>query len=178
MSWPITEEQRMIQLMVREFARKEIEPMAAENDREGRFPAEILTKMAELGLMGMMVPARYGGAEVGAVSYSLALQEIAYACASTAVIMSVTNLSCEPLLFFGNEEQKEQWLPPLASGEGLGAFALTEPEAGSDPGSLRTQANKGRWIPDQRLQGLHHERGPRDHVRSGGQDVSGRGRRL
>jgi len=142
MPWPLTDEQRMIQLMVREFTRKEIEPKAAENDRQGRFPKEILAKMAELGLMGMMVPVRYGGAEVGAVSYSLALQEIAYACASTAVIMSVNNLSCEPLLLFGNEEQKEKWLPPLASGHGLGAFALTEPEAGSDPGSLRTQAVK------------------------------------
>ena len=142
MPWPVTEEQRMIQLMVREFTRKEIEPQAAENDREGRFPAAILAKMGELGLMGMMVPARYAGAEVGAVSYSLALQEIAYACASTAVIMSVNNLTCEPLLLFGDEEQKGTWLPPLASGDGLGAFALTEPEAGSDPGSLRTQARR------------------------------------
>ena len=140
MSWPITDEQRMIQLMVREFSRREIEPVAAENDRQGRFPAGILEKMSELGLMGMMVPARYGGAEVGAVSYSLALQEIAYACASTAVIMSVTNLSCEPLLQFGSEEQKEQWLPPLASGEGLGAFALTEPGAGSDAAAIKTIA--------------------------------------
>ena len=142
MPWPLTEEQRMIQLMVREFTRKEIEPEAAENDRQGRFPKDILAQMGELGLMGMMVPARYGGAEVGAVSYSLALQEIAYACASTAVIMSVNNLSCEPLLLFGDEEQKAAWLPPLASGEGLGAFALTEPEAGSDPGSLRTHARR------------------------------------
>jgi alkylation response protein AidB-like acyl-CoA dehydrogenase len=142
MSWPLTDEQRMVQLMVREFSRREIEPEAAENDRRGRFPTEILAKMAELGLMGMMVPARYGGAEVGAVSYSLALQEIAHACASTAVIMSVTNLSCEPLLLFGTEEQKKRWLPAIASGEGLGAFALTEPEAGSDPGSLRTQAER------------------------------------
>ena len=142
MPWPLTEEQRMIQLMVREFTRKEIEPKAAENDRQGRFPTDILAKMGELGLMGMMVPARYGGAEVGAVSYSLALQEIAYACPSTAVIMSVNNLSCEPLLLFGDEEQKGGWLPPLASGDGLGAFALTEPEAGSDPGSLRTQAKR------------------------------------
>ena len=84
MSWPITDEQRMIQLMVREFSRREIEPVAAENDRKGQFPEGIIEKLAELGLMGMMVPAKYGGAEVGAVSYSLALQEIAYACASTA----------------------------------------------------------------------------------------------
>ncbi len=144
MPWPLTEEQRMIQLMVREFARKEIEPEAADNDREGRFPAGILAKMAELGLMGMMVPVRYGGAEVGAVGYSLALQEIAHACASTAVIMSVNNLCCEPLLLFGSEAQKEHWLPPLASGQGLGSFALTEPEAGSDPASLRTLAVKTR----------------------------------
>ena len=142
MPWPLTEEQRMIQLMVREFTRKEIEPEAAENDRQGRFPTEILTKMGELGLMGMMVPGRHGGAEVGAVSYSLALQEIAYACAATAVIMSVNNLTCEILLLFGDDEQKAAWLPPLASGNGLGAFALTEPEAGSDPASLRTQARR------------------------------------
>ncbi len=142
MSWPLTDEQRMIQLMVREFARKEIEPRAAEHDRAGRFPSELLAKMADLGLMGMMVPTRYGGSEVGAVSYSLALQEIAYACASTAVIMSVTNLSCEPLLLFSGEEQKEKWLVPLASGRALGAFALTEPEAGSDAGGVRTRADQ------------------------------------
>jgi alkylation response protein AidB-like acyl-CoA dehydrogenase len=142
MPWPLTDEQRMIQLMVRDFVRKEIEPYAADNDRQGRFPTEILSKMGELGLMGMMVPDQYGGSEVGAVSYSLALQEIAYACAATAVIMSVNNLSCEPLLLFGSPEQKTAWLSPLASGENLGAFALTEPEAGSDPGSLRTQAKK------------------------------------
>ena len=142
MSWQFSEEQRMIQMMVREFARKEIEPQAAENDRTGRFPSEIILKMSELGLMGMMVPAVYGGSEVGAVSYSVALQEVAYACASTAVAMSVTNLSCEPILQFGTEAQKRYWLPPLAGGEVLGAFALTESEAGSDPGSLRTTARQ------------------------------------
>jgi len=142
MSWHLTEEQRMIQMMAREFARREIEPQAAENDRTGRFPKEVVAKMGELGLMGMMVPAAYGGAEVGAVSYSVALQEIAYACASTAVTMSVTNLTCEPILLFGTEEQKRKWLPPLAGGEHLGAFALTEPEAGSDPGSMRTMARR------------------------------------
>jgi len=142
MSWQLSEEQRMIQMMVREFARKEIEPQAAENDRTGRFPSETVSKMSELGLMGMMVPAVYGGSEVGAVSYSVALQEVAYACASTAVTMSVTNLCCEPILQFGTEAQKKYWLPPLAGGEVLGAFALTESEAGSDPGSMRTTARK------------------------------------
>ncbi len=142
MSGHLNEEQRMIQMMAREFARREIEPQAAENDRTGRFPKETVAKMGELGLMGMMVPASYGGAEVGAVSYSVALQEIAYACASTAVTMSVTNLTCEPILLFGTEEQKRKWLPPLAGGEHLGAFAITEPEAGSDPGSMRTMARR------------------------------------
>lgn len=142
MSWHLNEEQRMIQMMAREFARREIEPQAAENDRTGRFPKETVAKMGELGLMGMMVPASYGGAEVGAVSYSVALQEIAYACASTAVTMSVTNLTCEPILLFGTEEQKRKWLPPLAGGAHLGAFALTEPEAGSDPGSMRAMARR------------------------------------
>jgi alkylation response protein AidB-like acyl-CoA dehydrogenase len=88
----------------------------------------------------MMVPQEYGGAGAGAVSYSLALQEIAYSCASTAVTMSVTNLSCDPLLKFGNEEQKEKYLKPLAEGRFLGAFAITEPAAGSDPGSMTTRA--------------------------------------
>jgi butyryl-CoA dehydrogenase len=141
-SWQLTEEQQMIQLMVREFARKEIEPLAAENDRNATFPWQSIEKMAALGLMGMMVPMRYGGSEVGTVSYSIALQEIAYSCASTAVSMSVSNLSCEPILLFGTEEQKRQWLPPVASGKVLGAFAITEPEAGSDAGNVRTFARK------------------------------------
>jgi len=142
MSWELTEEQHMIQLMVRDFARKEIEPVAAELDRQGTFPQALVAKMGSLGLMGMMVPARYGGSEVGAVSYSIAVQEIAYSCASTAVTMSVSNLSCEPILLFGTEDQKKTWLPPLASGAVLGAFAVTEPEAGSDAGSVRTFAQR------------------------------------
>ena len=142
MTWQLTEEQQMIQLMVREFARREIEPYAADFDRKGTFPKEIIGKMSELGLMGMMIPVRDGGSDAGAVSYSLALQEIAYACASTAVTMSVSNLSCEPLRLFGTEEQKKDFLVPLANGHGLGAFALTEPDAGSDPGSIRTLAKR------------------------------------
>ncbi len=142
MPWHLTEEQQMIRLMVRGFTRTHIEPFAAEWDREGRFPLDVLRKIGELGLMGMMIPSAYGGSEVGAVSYSLALQEISHACASTAVTMSVSNLACEPLLLFGTEEQKQRWLPPLAGGQGLGAFALTEPEAGSDPGSIRSRAER------------------------------------
>ncbi len=140
MSFPLTEEQHMVQLMVREFARKEIEPVAARNDVESRFPTAIIDKMGGLGLMGMMVPAEYGGGGTTAVSYVLALQEIAYACAATAVTMSVNNLVCGPLLEYGTEEQKEKYLIPLASGETLGSFAITEPEAGSDAASVSTRA--------------------------------------
>ena len=98
--------------------------------------------MGGLGLMGMMIPVEYGGAGAGAVSYSLALQEIAYACASTAVTMSVTNLSSDPILKFGSEEQKQRYLAPLARGEMLGAFAVTESGAGSDPGGMTTRAEE------------------------------------
>jgi alkylation response protein AidB-like acyl-CoA dehydrogenase len=140
MSFQLSEEQEMIRLMARDFAKKELEPFAGQWDREEIFPEAAVRKMGALGLMGMMVPAEYGGAGIGAVGYSLALQEIAYACASTAVTMSVTNLSAEPLLAFGSEEQKQRFLAPLARGEMLGAFAVTEPEAGSDPGGMTTRA--------------------------------------
>ena len=140
MAFEITSEQEMIRLMARDFARKELEPMAAEWERQGIFPMDAVKKMGELGLLGMMVPPELGGSGAGAVAYSLALQEIAYACASSAVTMSVANLSTEPLLKFGSPEQKEKWLVGLAEGSLLGAFALTEPGAGSDPGSMTTTA--------------------------------------
>ncbi|MDD3719520.1 MAG: acyl-CoA dehydrogenase [Actinomycetota bacterium] len=140
MSFQLTEEQKMVRLMARDFAKKELEPFAAQRDREEIFPMDVVKKMGELGLLGMMVPFEYGGAGAGAVSYCLALQEIAYGCASTAVTMSVANLSTEPLLQFGDEEQKRKYLVKLAEGELLGCFALTEPEAGSDPGSLSMRA--------------------------------------
>lgn len=140
----LSSEQEMIRLMARNFARHELEPNAQKWDQEETFPQDAIRKMGALGLFGMMVPQELGGTQAGAVSYSLALQEIAYSCASTAVTMSVTNLSCEPLLKFGNEEQKEKFLKPLAEGRFLGAFAITEPAAGSDPGSMTTRAeNKG-----------------------------------
>ena len=145
MDLPLTDEQMMIRDMVREFAHGEIEPYAQDYNTRGEYPAEILKKLGGLGLFGMMVPEAYGGAAAGAVSYSLALQEIARACASVAVTLSVTNLSTEPILQYGTEEQKRKYLVPLASGEHVGAFALTEPEAGSDPSSLKTSAvKKGR----------------------------------
>ena len=136
----LTSEQEMVRLMARDFAKKELEPYACERDKNETFPSEVIRKMGELGLMGMMVPPEYGGSGAGAVSYSLALQEIAYACASTAVTMSVANLSTEPLLRFGSKEQQNKYLLPLAAGEKLGAFAITESEAGSDPTSMKTRA--------------------------------------
>ncbi|MCJ8499136.1 acyl-CoA dehydrogenase [Desulfatitalea alkaliphila] len=141
MTMPLTEEQLMIRSMVREFARKVVAAGAAERDRTKVFPADILNQMGELGLMGMMVPPEYGGSGSDAVSYVSALSEIAYACASTAVVMSVQNsIVCESLLHFGTEEQKKRFLTPLAEGEMIGAFAMTEPEAGSDPVSQQTTA--------------------------------------
>ena len=146
MSFQLTEEQEMVRLMARDFAGKELEPLAALRDKEEIFPMDVVKKMGELGLLGMMVPDEYGGAGAGAVSYCLALQEIAYSCASTAVTMSVANLSTEPLLRFGDETQKTRYLIKLAQGELLGCFALTEPGAGSDPGSLSMQAeDKGEY---------------------------------
>ena len=141
MSFRLTEEQEMVRLMARDFAAKELEPVAAQRDKEEIFPMDVVKKMGQLGLLGMMVPDEYGGAGAGAVSYCLALQEIAYSCASTAVTMSVANLSTEPLLKFGDEEQKAKYLTRLAQGELLGCFALTEPAAGSDPGSLAMRAD-------------------------------------
>jgi alkylation response protein AidB-like acyl-CoA dehydrogenase len=146
MSFQLSTEQKMVRLMAKDFARKELEPLAAKRDKEEIFPMDVVKKMGELGLLGMMVPAEYGGVAAGAVSYCLALQEIAYSCASTAVTMSVANLSTEPLLKFGNEKQKEKYLFKLAQGELLGCFALTEPGAGSDPGSLSLKAeDKGNY---------------------------------
>jgi len=142
MNLPLTQEQMMVRDMVRDFARSEIEPRAQVYNESGEYPADLVGKLGELGLFGMMVPEEYGGAAAGAVSYSLALQEIAWSCASLAVTLSVTNLVTEPMLNFASEEQKRTFLMPLASGRHVGAFALTEPEAGSDPSGLTTSAVK------------------------------------
>ena len=143
MSFQLSEEQRMIRSMVREFSREVVLPTAAERDRTRDFPWKNIKQMAELGLLGMNVPTEFNGAGADTISYSLALQEIAYACASTAVIMSVHNsVACGPIYLFGSDYLKESYLKPLASGKKLGSFALTESGAGSDPASQRTKAVK------------------------------------
>jgi butyryl-CoA dehydrogenase len=141
MTYGLTDEQLMIQSMVREFSRKVIAETAMERDKTKAFPKENLKKMAELGLMGMMIPMAYGGEGADTVSYVLALSEIAYSCASTAVVMSVHNsIVCESICRFGTEAQKKNHLPRLAAGKIIGAFALTEPHAGSDPVAQSTTA--------------------------------------
>lgn len=143
MSFALNKEQLMIQKMARDFARKELAPLAAERDEQHLFPADSLRKMGELGLLGMLVSEKYGGEDMGTVSYALALTEIAAACASTAVIMSVHNsICCGSIERFGSEEQKQQFLVPMAAGQLIGAFALTEPEAGSDAQALSCSAVK------------------------------------
>jgi butyryl-CoA dehydrogenase len=143
MTIQLTDEQLMIQTMVREFAREVVAPDAARRDHDKTFPGDILKQMAELGLMGMMIPPEYGGSGADTVSYVLALAEIASACASTAVVMSVQNsIVCESINHFGSEAQKQRFLTPLAQGRMIGAFALTEPDAGSDPVSQKTKAVK------------------------------------
>ena len=130
-------------MAVREFATAVIKPMAPRTDHEHRYPAEILSAAAELDLMGILVPSEYGGAGLDHVAFAICIEEIATACASTAVLVDVHNsVASEPILIFGDEEQKRSWLPRLARGEILGAFALTEPSSGSDAAALKTTAKR------------------------------------
>lgn len=141
MPYQLTEEQIMLRDMVRKLAQNEIAPRAAEIDRTHRFPRENIEKMAELGLMGVPIPEEYGGAGCDFLSYIITIEEISRACASTGVILAVhTSVGTFPILYFGTEEQKQKYVPKLASGEYIGAFALTEPNAGSDPAGLSTAA--------------------------------------
>ena len=141
MDLKLSEEHKMLQDMARDFAQKEIAPLAAEIDEAARFPTETVKKMGELGFMGIEIPEEYGGTGMDTLSYVLAMIEISKACASHGVIMSVNNsLVCHGIYTFGTERQKEAFLIPLASGEKLGAYSLTEPEAGSDPANMRCTA--------------------------------------
>lgn len=138
---PFSEEHLMIRQAAREFAQKEIVPIAAEYDESGEFPYDTIMKMGEMGFMGIEVPEEYGGAGLDTLSYVLALEEICKADAAHGIIMSVNNsLYCYGIQRFGTEDQKQKFLRPVASGKSIGAYSLTEPMAGSDAGSLRCQA--------------------------------------
>jgi butyryl-CoA dehydrogenase len=149
LGWPeVDESKRMLLEQLKSFAAGEISPKAKELDETGRFPSEIVQQLAEMGLMGMMVPEQWGGAGMDAVSYAMAMEEVSAACASTGVIMSVNNsLVCAPLEKFGNDAQKKAFLEPLATGKKLGCFALSEPGHGSDPAGLKLAAKRveGGW---------------------------------
>jgi alkylation response protein AidB-like acyl-CoA dehydrogenase len=137
----LTQDQREVQALTRDFAKAEIEPHAAQWDRDHHFPRDLFSKLAELGLMGACVPEEYGGAGVDFLSYILVLEELSRADAGVGVTVAVhTSAVTLPLLAYGTDEQKSRFVPPLARGEHLGAFALTEPEAGSDAGAIRTKA--------------------------------------
>ena len=143
-SWPnLDESQTMLMDSIHQFANEVVAPVAAHHDATGEFPTENVKKMAEMGLMGMMVEEKWGGAGLGTVEYAMAMEAISGACASTGVIMSVNNsLVCYPIQAFGNDAQKEKFLKPLASGQKLGCFALSEPGYGSDPAGLQCRAVK------------------------------------
>jgi len=147
----LSETQALVRDTARTFARERVAPGARERDRTGQFPAELLLEMAELGLLGVNVPSPYGGAEAGAISYALAMMEIAEACASTAVAMAVTNMCAELITAFGTEEQTQRHVTRLTSGQAVaGAFALSEPQAGSDASALETRARRtpDGWVLD------------------------------
>jgi alkylation response protein AidB-like acyl-CoA dehydrogenase len=141
--WGLTEEQRMIRDMVRDYAVSTVEPRAAEIDRNNRFPTETFAEMADMGLMGLPIPEEYGGGGADYLSYAIAIEELARVCASTSLSLAAhTSLVCLPIYNFGNEDQKQTYLPDLASGKVLGAYGLTEPNAGSDAGGTKTHAVK------------------------------------
>ncbi|MFH0777132.1 MAG: acyl-CoA dehydrogenase [Candidatus Eisenbacteria bacterium] len=141
MHFELTQEQKMIQDAARDFAEKEIAPVAAQLDKDEKFPTELVKKLGQLGMMGMTIPIEYGGGGVDTLSYIVALEQVARACASTGIIMSVNNsLVCCPIHEFGTDAQQKKYLVPLAKGEKLGAFSLTEPNAGTDAGNQQTTA--------------------------------------
>jgi butyryl-CoA dehydrogenase len=139
MHFDLTEEQLLVQRTARDFATREVEPKAAELDKQARWPTEIVQQMADLGFLGLAVPEQYGGAGLDNVSYALVVEEVSRACASSGVIMSVNNsLFCDPLLKYGTDFQKTEILTPTAQGKILGAYGLTEPASGSDARTMLT----------------------------------------
>jgi short-chain 2-methylacyl-CoA dehydrogenase len=145
----VTQEQELVRQTVREFAESKIAPVAEELDREHRFPYDLIAELAELGLMGMTIPEEYGGAGTDTVSYAIAIEELTRIDSSVAITVAAHHsLGTLPIFYYGNEEQRHEWLPRLAAGEKLAAFGLTEPGAGSDAGATRTTAElrNGRWV--------------------------------
>src|SRR5579859_6240686 len=149
MDFDLTDEQKLMRDTARDFAQREIAPKAAELDKSGRWPAEIVKRMGQLGFLGISIPEEHGGAGMDTVSYALAMEEVSAACASCGVIMSVNNsLFCDPVYKFGTDEQKKRVLAPCARGDKLGCFGLTEPMSGSDAQTMVTSATKkeGGWV--------------------------------
>jgi short-chain 2-methylacyl-CoA dehydrogenase len=166
MHFDLTDEQRSIRDLVRDFAQNEVKPVAEELDREKRFPYEIVAKLGELGLMGIPYPEQYGGGGADNLSYALAIEELTRVDSSVAITVAAhTSLGTWPLYAYGSEELKQQWMPKLTSGEKLGAFGLTEPEAGSDAGNTRTTARQenGDWVIN----------GAKQFITNSGTDISG-----
>jgi short-chain 2-methylacyl-CoA dehydrogenase len=162
----LTDEQTAIQRLARDFAQQEVRPVAEELDREKRFPYEIVAKLGELGLMGVPYPEEYGGGGADTLSYALVVEELARIDSSVAITVAAhTSLGSWPIYAFGDEDQKREWLPRLTAGQTLGAFGLTEPEAGSDAGNVRTKASLdgGEWRID----------GAKQFITNAGTDISG-----
>jgi alkylation response protein AidB-like acyl-CoA dehydrogenase len=165
-NFDLTDEQRNIRELVRDFAQNEVRPVAEELDREKRFPYEIVAKLGELGLMGMPFPQEYGGGGTDNLSYAIAVEELTRVDSSVAITMAAhTSLGTWPVYAFGSEEQKRDLLPDLCAGRKLGAFGLTEPEAGSDAGNVKTRATleDGEWVID----------GAKQFITNAGTDISG-----
>src|SRR3954451_21795218 len=166
MDFELSGEHRLIQRTVRDFATQEVAPVAEELDREKRFPYEIVRKLADLGLMGIPFPQEYGGGGGDSLAYALAVEELTRVDSSVAITLCAhTSLGTQPIYLFGDESQKSEWLPRLCAGEILGAFGLTEPEAGSDAGNVRTKArlDGGEWVID----------GAKQFITNAGTEISG-----
>ncbi|TME36549.1 MAG: hypothetical protein E6I57_14055, partial [Chloroflexi bacterium] len=139
----LTAEQELVQRTARDFAREKVLPRAAEIDEQKKIPRELIDEMARLGFMGIDVPEQYGGSGLDSLTYVLVVEEINRACASTGVVLCThVSLAIEPILRWGSDAQKEKWLPPLARGESIGCFALSEPASGSDAAAMRTSARR------------------------------------
>ena len=166
MNFDLSPEHELVRTTVREFAEERVAPVAEELDREHRFPYELVSELAELGLMGMPIPEDYGGGGTDTLAYAIAIEELTRIDSSVAITVAAhTSLGTMPIFLFGTEEQKREWLPQLASGQKLGAFGLTEPGAGSDAGATRTRAElrDGQWVIN----------GSKVFITNAGTDISG-----